>query len=219
MVTEAVRDFWLPTVAPCGTPGLMPLTAPRVPPRGKATVADFLRIPEDTRCHELIDGQIVKRALPVWRHQTVVTRLDRLLAPYDRKSVKGRRGGWHIRAEVEVGFNKHLVLRPDLAGWRRESFPSDVDLDALLHVRPDWVCEVISQSHRRRDTVQKRTQYADLGIPYYWLIDPAKKTLLALRLVGQHYVEAASFASDEVVRVEPFKGTAVKLSELFAMGN
>lgn len=190
-----------------------------MPPRGKATVEQFLKIPEEERFHELIDGQIVKRALPVWRHQTVVTRLDRALALYDRQAVKGRRGGWFIRPEVEIRFSRYLLLRPDLAGWRRESFPCDAELDSLLSVRPDWVCEVVSAGHRRRDTVEKRTRYADFGIPYYWLVDPAKRTFLSLQLHQGHYVEAASFGAGDIAKAAPFIGSSFNLSELFAMGN
>ncbi|HRI53294.1 MAG TPA: Uma2 family endonuclease [Pseudomonadota bacterium] len=197
----------------------MSVTAPRTPPGRKLTVDDFLRIPEEERSHELIDGQIVKRALPVWRHQTVVTRLDRALGPYDRKAAKGRRGGWFIRPEVEIRFSRHVLLRPDLAGWRRDLFPADADLDTLLNVRPDWVCEVISPSHRRKDTVEKRTQYADFGVPHYWLVDPVKKTFVALALVSGHYIEIASFGAGEVAKTAPFTGTSFKLGELFAMGN
>ena len=48
-----------------------------------------------------------------------------------------------------------------------------------MTLRPDWVCEIMSDSDaRRRDAVQKRRIYADHGIPHYWLLDTQRQILI-----------------------------------------
>jgi Uma2 family endonuclease len=42
---------------------------------------------------------------------------------------------------------------------------------------PDLVCEIVSNSSIRKDTVLLRKTYYDAGIPEYWLIDGRSKSL------------------------------------------
>ncbi len=57
------------------------------------------------------------------------------------------------------------------------------------------VVEVVSpgepgdQSNYDRDYVEKRREYAERGIPEYWLIDPERQVVLVLTLRGQSYHE------------------------------
>lgn len=190
-----------------------------LPPRGPSTVDDFLAIPQSRRFHELIGGQLVQRALPVWRHQRVASQLNRLLGVYDKPAAKGRRGGWYIQPDVEIRFSARDVYRPDLAGWLREQVPADLDVDSLCSLCPNWVCEIISPGHRREDTILKRTRYAQYGVQHYWIIDPQRRQLTVLGLHGTHYQELASFSNDEVASAEPFLGLTVKLAQLFAAKN
>ena len=56
---------------------------------------------------------------------------------------------------------------------------------------PDFVLEIASASSGRRDTVDKRITYADLGIPEYWRFDENGRfhgtRLAGDRLVGGQY--------------------------------
>ncbi|MGB8702510.1 MAG: Uma2 family endonuclease, partial [Thermosynechococcaceae cyanobacterium] len=40
-----------------------------------------------------------------------------------------------------------------------------------------------------RDYVEKRQEYAERGIPEYWLIDPQRQVVVVLTLVDQVYQE------------------------------
>ena len=48
------------------------------------------------------------------------------------------------------------IPRPDVAGWLRERLaePPEDD-DAVVAVRPDWVCEIISPRKAAHDLEQK----------------------------------------------------------------
>jgi Uma2 family endonuclease len=59
---------------------------------------------------------------------------------------------------------------------------------------PMLVVEVVSpgepgEKNYDRDYVEKRREYADRGIPEYWIIDPYHQTVWVLTLQGSSYQE------------------------------
>lgn len=75
---------------------------------------------------------------------------------------------------------------------------------SLVHLdmpAPALVVEVVSSSDtdkdsRDRDYVKKRQEYAQRGIPEYWIIDPIAEKVLVLSLADKTYQER-TFAGDE----------------------
>jgi Uma2 family endonuclease len=57
--------------------------------------------------------------------------------------------------------------------------------------------EVVSpgRTNWSRDYIDKRAQYAALGVPEYWLIDPADQTVTVLSLAGDNYREVGVFGA------------------------
>ena len=51
----------------------------------------------------------------------------------------------------------------------------------------DLVVEVVSDDDRRRDLETKRFEYADTGIPEYWIVDPQLGEVSVLKLAGNRY--------------------------------
>ena len=45
-----------------------------------------------------------------------------------------------------------------------------------------------------RDLVEKRADYAEAGIPEYWIVDPRDETITVLKLEGDVYVECGAYA-------------------------
>ncbi len=60
---------------------------------------------------------------------------------------------------------------------------------------PQMIIEIVSpgKTNRDRDYIHKRTQYAAIGVPEYWLLDPKARTVLVLALEGQDYREIGLF--------------------------
>lgn len=51
---------------------------------------------------------------------------------------------------------------------------------------PEIVVEVVSPSSKRTDYVHKRGEYADAGIPHYWIVDLDEPvSLLTCHLAGE----------------------------------
>lgn len=188
------------------------------PARGtatSATVVDLVAIPEAERFHEVIDGVLVRKAAPSGPHGRAQSRLaSRIGGPYDRRPGGRLPGGWWLVTEVEIELGAHEVYRPDVAGWRRER------LDALpriapITVRPDWVCEVLSESNARNDLIKKMRGYHRAGVPHYWVVDPVDETLTVYRWTADGFLVALLAERTERVRAEPFDDIELLVGALF----
>lgn len=180
-----------------------------------ATEADFFAIPEGERFHELLAGEILQRALPSGRHGAAQLRLGRSVGPYDRRGGGSEGpGGWRFASEVEVRLAEGVIVRPDLAGWRRERLPAFPESSPVT-VRPDWVCEILSRSNAARDLWDKLRLYHHVGIPHYWVLDPDHHTLRVHRHTEPGYQVVLDVGRDAVVRAEPFEGIELAVTDLF----
>ena len=182
--------------------------------RARATLADLLAIPEERRRHEIIDGQLFEKAIASGRHGGAQIKVGARLDPYHRRSGRGGPGGWWFASEVNVQFDDEQVYRPDVAGWRRDRLAA-LPSDPVLHVVPDWICEILSPSNSSHDTVQKKRCYHRNRVGHYWVIDPMSETLSVYRHTDEGYLEIVSAAAGEHVRAEPFSEVVVSVGELF----
>jgi Uma2 family endonuclease len=193
----------------------MTTPAVREPPR-PATEADLLALPEQGRGYELIDGELTEKQTG-FRHGRAQVRLGQRLLPYDRRSGGGDRpGGWWFLAEQLVAFAPSQALRPDVAGWLRERLPEPpADHDTVVHVRPDWIGEIISPSIAGNDLVKKKRIYYQHRVPHYWIIDPRDESLTVLRWTPDGYTEVLIAQRGERVRPEPFTAVELPVGVLF----
>ena len=170
-----------------------------------ATLADLLAIPEHERFHEVIGGELVRKAMPSARHGSSQANLTgRLVGPYGRRAGGSFPGGWRFMTETEVRLDEHEIYRPDVAAWRRERMP-ELPREFPVTLRPDWVCEILSPSNERNDLVKKMLTYQRAGIPHYWLIDPIDEALVVYRWTSSGYLLVQSAQRDERIQAEPFE--------------
>jgi Uma2 family endonuclease len=79
----------------------------------------------------------------------------------------------------------------------------------------DLVLEVVSSDDPERDTVVKRRDYAEGGIPEYWIVHPEEESITVLRLEQAQYVEHGVFRRGETATSVLLEGFAVVVSEVF----
>jgi len=121
------------------------------PASKRTSVEAFLAIPEHERFHELLGGELVPKASPSGEHSNAQGGvIASLRGPFQRKPGGGGPGGWWIYPEPEILLQDDTIIRPDVAGWRRET-SAEPPAGTLIAVRPDWVCEVLSPSPRGRE--------------------------------------------------------------------
>ena len=151
------------------------------------TLDEWGALPEDTsRQYELVEGVMLVVPRPAPLHQRVMVRLtsqldaqlpDELTAVADVEVVLDTRHPATVRAPDVV------VIRTS----RVEQNPARFEAaDVLVAV------EIVSPGTGRTDRVTKLTEYADAGVPHYWLIelDPPTR-LTAYTLVDGDYQHVA----------------------------
>ena len=184
------------------------------PKSARASAGDLLALAEGVRFHEVIGGEIVRKAMPSPRHGNAQGAIRARLDPFHRRPGGKAPGGWWFLTEVEVELERGEVYRPDVAGWRRERLPA-LPESTPLTLRPDWVCEILSRSNASTDTVTKLRVYHRVAVPHYWLVDPDEETLTVLRFTPEGYVTAVAAARGERVRAEPFEAVELQVDSLF----
>ena len=184
--------------------------------KGSKTLADWLALPPDARI-ELIDGEFVEKAAPTFEHGRAQGHTAGLIGgPFDRRTGgPGGPGGWWIATEVDVLLDGR-VYRPDLAGWRRERI-SAPPKERPVSTRPDWICEIVSDSNRTTDTVTKLRRYHQAGVPHYWIVDQIDNTLTVHRHTSDGYLVALRAALGERVRAEPFDAIELQVAALLGI--
>ena len=182
-----------------------------------ATLSDLLAIPEEDRRHELLDGELVIKAMSSGEHAAGQTGLAVWAGSRfnNRQIAKDRPGGWWLLAEVSIELARHQIVRPDIAGWRRDRHPERPKGFPVAE-RPDWVCEVMTDGDaRRRDGLQKRRIYSDHGVGHYWMVDMERELLTVLRLEKEGYRDVLVAGRGETVRAEPFDSVELVVGVLF----
>lgn len=164
---------------------------------------------EDER-QELINGEIIKRSIPRAEHGAVQLDVGTELALYRKKSGPG---GWWIMTEISVRYNEYQCPVHDLAGWRKENIPEKPR--GVMELAPDWVCEITSPGHEKKDFLDKLLLLQKYQVPYYWIISPEDQSLIAYKLVNGKYslIETIDHGGGKV-RIEPFLEVEFDLSYL-----
>lgn len=185
--------------------------------RKLATVDDLLSVSSPDGRIELINGEIVKRPMARFSHALVQSGLSDEVSLYKRR--KGS-GGWWIATEVSVRYNEHHCPTHDLAGWRKERVPNPPE--GVMDVLSDWVCEITSPCHESKDLVMHLMRLQAYQVPYYWIISPESKTLIAYEMAGEHYrvvfsMECAGDADCQRVFIPPFSEQGIDLGYVFGV--
>lgn len=180
-----------------------------------ATLEDLVAIPEEERWHEILDGELTQRAMPTPKHGAAQSGILLSVGPFRRRRGDPTRpGGWWFATEVEIEFAPHQVLRPDVAGWRRERVPEPPE-GWPCRARPDWVAEVLSKGSERQDLLTKMGIYHAFEVPHYWILDPDQGRLRVHRWQPQGYAIVLDARRGERVRAEPFEALELSVTGLF----
>ncbi len=178
-----------------------------------ASVAEWLAQAEDARL-ELIDGELIPKAAPTVAHGRAQVATSICLGGFTRRAGgPDGLGGWWIASEVDLLIDGR-GFRPDLVGWRRERAPV-LPRERPMSIRPDWICEIVSESNRSTDTVKKVRRYHQAGVPHYWILDEVARALTVYRHGPEGYVIALVGEAHEVVRAQPFDAIELKVGVLF----
>jgi Uma2 family endonuclease len=80
----------------------------------------------------------------------------------------------------------------------------------------DLAIEVVSEDDPDRDYVQKRAEYAALGVGEYWIVDPSEQAIKVLVLEGGSYKDVQIAGIGDTARPTIVPGFQVDVAALFA---
>jgi len=158
------------------------------------TVDEFLAL--DLERAELIDGIVMYKASPSGEHSFSEGHLMMWLGRRFVRQPGGRwPGGWWIGPEIDVIYGRDQLFCHDLAGWRRDRTAEKPS--GRTRIRPDWVCEVLSPKHEKRDLVDKMKTLHRAGVPFYWIFDYERSLVSIYKHDQAGYVIAMTFDDED----------------------
>jgi Uma2 family endonuclease len=177
------------------------------------TVADLMQSADERV--ELIDGEIVRRPMARSEHALIQSGLSDEIQLFKRKSGPG---GWWIMTEISVQYHEHQCPSHDLAGWRKERLPGRPT--GVMKLIPDWVCEITSPGHERKDLFHHFMLLQRSRVTFDWVISPEDKTLIAYQLVEEKYhvtfsLECRKPEDFVKARIPPFTEAEIDLGYVF----
>jgi Uma2 family endonuclease len=173
------------------------------------TYEEWLRMPEVKGAkEEVVNGEIRIMPAPSWNHRRIIDNLGFLIArQVDRRSVDVTTSLFDL-----IIRRQPLTARePDLAVFDTSTI---VEQDGRIHSAPQLVVEVRSPSNTRREREEKRRDYAALGVPELWELDPEDRTVEVFYLEDGE-LRSHGLLTDGILTPKHFPSVHVPISEIW----
>ena len=179
-----------------------------LPPQGAWSDDAYLWLTDHSnRLIEFTDGCIEELPMPTFTHQSILLFLYDLLRAYLKP-----RGGVVMVAALRLRVRPGKFREPDVLLLRDRT---DRRCQDRYWEGADLVVEVVSPDKPDRDLVEKRADYAEAGIPEYWIADPRDETIRVLSLQGAAYVEHGLYRRGDTATSALLADFAAEVSAVF----
>jgi len=139
------------------------------PSKTKFSLQEFLAMPESGDRMELIDGEIVSKVSPKYKHSLGQLRLLLALNHWCESFKHGRVGPeWATRLERN-GID--WVPVPDITYVSYQKLPVEWEEDAPCPIPPELVIEIISPGQSFGEMTSKASDYLRAGVNRVWVVD------------------------------------------------
>ena len=155
------------------------------------------------RLIEYTDGYVKLLSMPTPEHQSILAFLYELFVAFLRPN-----GGRVLFSPLRVQVRPRKYREPDLAVLLDKH---DARQTKRFWIGADLVVEVVSEDDLERDTVEKVADYAEAGIPKYWIVNPLNETITVLTLNSDVYAEHGVFRRGEQAMSLLLTGFAVNV--------
>ena len=177
------------------------------PLQGLWSVEQYLALTNQTnRLIEYTDGVIEALPMPTDRHQAISLFLLLSLLAFVRP-----RGGIVFYAPLRLEVRSGKFREPDLLLLMQADDPRRQN---EYWLGADLVVEIVSPDKPQRDTEEKPRDYADAGIPEYWIVNPLTDTITVLVLDGTTYREHGVFSRGDQASSRLLAGYHVSVDEV-----
>jgi Uma2 family endonuclease len=178
------------------------------------TFEQYLAHDDGTDNHyELIDGLLVLMNPPTIEHFLIAKFLEQQLdAEIQRQSLP-----WLTFREtgVRTGYSKSRLT--DLCLVTQAQAKELLGQSAVFQTAPLLIVEVVSPDSIKRDYRYKRSEYAVLAVPEYWVVDPLAAKVTLLRWEDGLYEETV-LAGSQSIASPTLPEIPLTVEQIFAAG-
>lgn len=178
------------------------------PAQGHWSEEEYLAL-DTNHLIEFSHGQLEVLPMPTQSHQLLVIALFELLHNY----VRERQLGTVLLAPMRVQLWPGKIREPDILFMHIEN--DDRRSDRFWE-GADLVMEIVSPNDPDRDKAIKRSEYAQAGIPEYWIVDPTNASITVLTLRGQEYALNGEYLAGEEALSVLLNGFKVDVGNVFS---
>ena len=164
--------------------------------------------------YELVDGELVEMTPPTFRHMLIAKFVEQCL----EAEIRRLGHGWLCfrEAGIRTGIRKSRLA--DVYVLTPEQISNFLDEAAICQTAPLLTVEVVSPDSVTRDYRYKRTEYAALGVPEYWIVDPLQAKVTVLQWQEGMYEETV-FVSSQPLISPTFPGLDLTVATILAAGD
>ncbi|MFN6516526.1 MAG: Uma2 family endonuclease [Nostoc sp. CreGUA01] len=184
-------------------------------PITKLTFEEYLTYDDGSGFHyELVDGRLELINPPTIEHFLITKFLEQMLdAEIQRLGLH-----WLTFRETGTRTGKNKSRLTDLCVVTQQQAKELLNTSAVFESPPLLIVEVVSPDSIKRDYRYKRSEYAAVEVPEYWIVDPLKEKISVLWLEEGFYEETV-FASDQQIGSRTFPEMAIAVDRIFTAGN
>ena len=191
---------------------MMQPAATKPPIRTRLTNADYIAQTPPShrgRRYQLINGELIEMAGANLAHQIFLMQFSILLTP----QVNALDIGEVIAAPYDVHIDRFDTYQPDLLFVSNARRP--ILQRAGAYGSPDVAVEVLSESTRRRDLVEKLPVYLAAGVGEVVVVDLDNRTAAVYTGAGGAVTPARVLGADDTLTLDGMPGVAVPLGPIF----
>jgi Uma2 family endonuclease len=189
----------------------------------KLTLAEYLNYDDGTdTLYELVEGELVPMSLGTGKHGGISKLLER---SFDDENIRTGKNWTAQRFAVGIrsprGGRWDTCRIPDVMVLPIEQWENLANREAIIELNeppPILVVEVVSESTQTTDYRSKRSEYAVLEIPEYWIVDPLQAVVTVCTLVEGFY-DAVAFGGEERILSPTFPELDLSAKQVLMMPN
>ncbi len=178
------------------------------------TFEEYLTHDDGTDNHyELVDGSLILMNPPRVEHFLISKFLEQTLdGEIQRLSLP-----WLTFREAGIRTGYHKSRLTDLCVVKKELAQALMGQSTVFQTTPLLIIEVVSPESIARDYRYKRSEYAALEVPEYWIVDPltAQVTLL---LWEEGLYEETKFMGDQAIASPTFPDLSLTVEQILSSG-
>lgn len=173
---------------------------------------DYLALADDNdyKC-ELVNGELIIMPPASGFHALIMRLLFKLI---EQEITRLNLTYFVMPGNVGIRTSKQKARIPDLMILNNDQWEELKSLNsAIMESSPLLVIEIVSQGNSEDDYRYKRSEYAVIEIPEYWIIDSFEQKISVLLLVAGFY-DVTEFRGEDIIKSNLFPELNITVNQV-----